>query len=140
MLITENATLKADLRHLKEDLGRLNETTVTGLERDLKQTKDALSQERAKLEKHLKNEARSARNRETNSILGASNAVKRELMDRENSQADDDVPDAEITQPNVENLVHAINIKAETAGPSATAHEHITEDYVPAKEQVEENA
>lgn len=75
VLITEVATLKADLRHL-------GETTVNGLERqlkeakdELKEVKDELSQERTKLERQLKSEARSARNRETNAVLEARNPV-----------------------------------------------------------------
>ncbi|KAH7707482.1 hypothetical protein AAVH_25274 [Aphelenchoides avenae] len=144
VLIVENATLKADLCHLKG-------TTVAGLERNLQEAKDALSQERAKLEKYLKNEARSARNRETNAVLGASNGVKLEMMDRENNQADDDVPTAEIPRTNVSNLVQAINAKSDTAGPSAPnadgdrpqrrwmKQENIAETYVTANERAQEN-
>lgn len=62
MLIIENATLRTDLRHLRE-------TTVPELQRNLREVKDELAQERMNLMKQLRNEARSARNREANVML-----------------------------------------------------------------------
>ncbi|KAH7712797.1 hypothetical protein AAVH_19871 [Aphelenchoides avenae] len=143
LLITENATLTADLRHANDELRRVNETTVPALQRSLKEAQDELAQERAKLMKYLRTEAQTARNRETNAVLGARNVVKRELTERGNNAPVDDAPAAESPQPNVESLVHAINAQADASGPrvpSEPAKLNITKAHVPDNEPEDPHA
>ncbi|KAH7714027.1 hypothetical protein AAVH_18599 [Aphelenchoides avenae] len=143
LLITENATLTADLRHANDELRRVNETTVPALQRSLKEAQDELNQERAKLVKYLRTEAQAARNRETNVVLGARNVVKRELTERGNNPPVDDAPATEDPQPNVDNLVHAINAQADASEPPVLlepAKGNITEAHVPDNEPEDPHA